>query len=170
MFKEMTTRKKIGLIIMLISIIMLGVYGTYVTFYRLDFSRFSVFFSPTAVFWQGDYQVIINLYKESHESEIGYLLGRVRAAQTSESFPLGEARSLEYNLDGTRRYYDMGRTIFWQRVQNESLVNAGNYWGVTSTVISFYWVDDETVSINGIEVNIYRGMYDFRRDFRRWRR
>jgi len=96
-----------------------------------------------------------------------FIMCTIRAEPGSEFYPFN--RSMSRRVSRPEGTFDIegGRVIFWQRIQSEKL---REIWFESvddlRLLVDIYWIDDETVSINGIALNIYRGMYDFRRHMR----
>jgi len=166
----MTFNQKSLLVFSIICILILFVYSIYVNFYRIGSHDINitqnVFYSNVSQ--HGNYSVDIELFTLLEDNSVKFIKGIVRAEPESEFYPFSDELRVSTGPEGTWAR-EAGRVVFWQRVQleREKSVRFADT-GDVKYLVDIVWVDAETVSINGIVLNIYRGMYDFRRDFRRW--
>ena len=87
---------------------------------------------------------------------------------------LPEGKLIKSSLSPTQRYRvnaylaDGGATTDFAvrcEVVNEHTGKIRNiYWNYHESDAELLWVDDETISINGIILNVITDMYDFRRE------
>lgn len=101
-----------------------------------------------------DRSLVVDVLKEDSDSETCFIMGRVVAL---------EAETVPAKNSYDRQVYSYGksRVIFWQKNDADQLETVVSPEGGLPRVKA-YWLDRETVSINGIEVELKYG-YDDRR-------
>lgn len=86
----------------------------------------------------------ITIYKEDSENDTAYIMADI------------------YKLPDNKK--NQAKTIFWQEVKSDTLKYINKDGTVYDYWVDNFWVDSETVSINGIQLNINRDKYDYRRN------
>ncbi len=101
-----------------------------------------------------DRSLVVDVLKENGDSETCFIMGRVVDLQ---------AKTVPAKNSYDRQIYSYGksRVIFWQKNDVSQLETAASPEGALPRVKA-YWLDEQTVSINGIEVDLKYG-YDDRR-------
>lgn len=89
--------------------------------------------------------VRVDIYKTTENSDIAYIMGTVCTWAKGKG-------------------YIESKTIFWQKVNSNSIKEKTISGTTLDNWIDVTWLDAENVNINGISVNINRG-YDYRRDW-----
>jgi len=135
-------KKRILKIFAIISVVVLclGLIGFYVynNFYRIDRSQFNyIFLSRIVDSPNGKYAISLDILAE--DSQITYIEGNLIAKSQQRDIPSTKVK-----------------TIFWQKVNS---IDIRDNW------VDVSWIDNETVKINNITVNIFKDAYDYRRNW-----
>ena len=149
MDKKSGVKRKVLIAVVIGLIISFGGSFIYNNYFRIDETRFQWGFLSRLVNSPNDeYVVSVSLLRTEEYSDITYIRGVIQ------------------NLNEPNPRMEPGRTVFWQRVETDSI--GVKYVGdiILFNWVEVEWIDERTVEINGITVDINR-RYDFRRDFRR---
>lgn len=136
--------KKIILILTIISIIFIA-YNIYNNYYYIDKTDYK--FSHLAYITKSPdrkQSMTINIYKKNKESNIAYI------------------EAIIYKLPDSKD--NQRKTIFWQEVESDSLKCVDEDGIVDNYCVDNFWINSETVSINGIQLTINKDKYDYRRN------
>lgn len=128
--------------IILVVALCLGLIGFYVynNFYRIDRSQFHyIFLSRIVDSPDGKYDISLEILRTTEDSEITYIEGNLIAKSQQRDIPSTKVK-----------------TIFWQKVNS---IDIKDNW------VDVSWIDNETVKINNITVNIFKDVYDYRRNW-----
>lgn len=128
--------------IILVVALCLGLIGFYVynNFYRIDRSQFHYIFLSRIVDSPNDkYDISLEILRATEDSEITYIEGNLIAKSQQRDIPSTKVK-----------------TIFWQKVNS---IDIKDNW------VDVSWIDNETVKINNITVNIFKDVYDYRRNW-----
>lgn len=137
-------KKRILKIFAIISVVVLclGLIGFYVynNFYRIDRSQFNyIFLSRIVDSPNGKYAISLDILRTAEDSQITYIEGNLIAKSQQRDIPSTKVK-----------------TIFWQKVNS---IDIRDNW------VDVSWIDNETVKINNITVNIFKDAYDYRRNW-----
>lgn len=138
----MKKRKLTIFTIILVVALCLGLIGFYVynNFYRIDRSQFNYIFLSRIVDSPNDkYEISLDILRTTEDSEITYIEGKLIAKSQQRDIPSTKVK-----------------TIFWQKVNS---IDIKDNW------VDVSWIDNETVKINNITVNIFKDAYDYRRNW-----
>ncbi len=141
--------KKIKIVVtstLLLVVIFSIFYFIYNNYYKIDVRPFTyVFTSRIIESPDKQHSVLVQIYKTTEDSGSAYIMGTLGT------------------LDNKKGYTKDSKTIFWQKVNSDSIkektindVSFVNWIEVT-------WLDAQNVNINGISLNI-NNVYDYRRD------
>ncbi|WP_376778008.1 DUF5412 family protein [Tissierella praeacuta] len=124
---------------MIVIVIIFISYSVYNNYYRIDITNYRFSFLTHLIKSPDEnHRMGITIYKENKESDTAYIMAGIHKLPDNEK--------------------DLGKTIFWQEVKSDTLKHMDK-----DGTIYDYWVDSETVSINGIQLNVNRNKYDYRR-------
>lgn len=86
----------------------------------------------------------IDIYKKDKENNTAYIAAYI------------------YELPDNKT--NQAKLIFWQEVESDDLKYINKDGTIYDYWVDNFWVDSETVSINGIQLNINKDKYDYRRN------
>lgn len=140
--KKRTLRIIISVMIVTICLCLVGLY-CYDKYYRIDTSQFHyTFLSRIVESPDGKHQVFITVYKDSENSEVAYIKGNLNLVSSQKDAP---------------------KTIFWQKVNSSDIDNRLINDMLLDNWVDVEWINNDTVKINNITVNIHKDIYDYRR-------
>lgn len=132
-----------SVIIVTLCLCLSGLY-CYNNYYKIDMSQFNyIFLSRIVDSPDGKYQIYISVLKNSENSEFSYIKG---------------------NLYLVSKQGDAPKTIFWQKVNSNDINNKWVNGAWLDNWVDVVWIDKETVRINNITVDIFKDVYDYRRN------
>jgi hypothetical protein len=135
-------KKKKFMFIIIAIVLCIGLIGfsIYDNFYKIDLTQFEYdFLAQIVPSPDAKYTISIDIYRTTEDSEISYISGLLIRESDNVQIP-----------------DTLVKRIFWQKVNSNDIEN--NWIDVT-------WLDNETVNINNITVNIFKDVYDYRRQF-----
>lgn len=133
-----------SVIIVTLCFIIIGFY-CYDNYYKVDISQFHyTFLSRIVDSPDSKYQISISILKSSQNSEDSYIKGDLHLVSNQRDVP---------------------KTIFWQKVNSSDINNKwiNGLW--LDNWVDVVWLDKETVRINNITVDIFKDVYDYRRNW-----
>lgn len=114
-------------------------------YYKIDITPYTYTFLARIVNSDDkQHSVSVTIYKTVEDSDIAYIMGTLGS------------------LDIKKDYSKNVKTIFWQEVSSESIKEKIINDETLANWIEVAWLDSQTVTINGMTVNI-NDIYDYRR-------
>ena len=139
-------KNKIKIVSILAIIIAIGLTSIYFAFFRIDTSELSYDFllrnipSPNE-----QYLLKLKLLKEEERSDKGYIYGRLYESMADENGDI---------------FYVYKRDLYWDLIDidqsNEDATDIER-WSKSD------WIDNQTIIIEGLEIDVNNGSYDYRR-------
>ena len=142
-----TKKAKIVFISILLSAVaFLICYSIYNNYYKIDISPFTyVFTSRIVESPDKQHAVQVQIYKTAKDSDSAYIMGTLGT------------------LDDRKGYTKDSKTIFWQKVNSNSIKKKTINDVTLDNWIEVAWLDEQNINVNGIPLNI-NNVYDYRRD------
>lgn len=121
-------------------------YFIYNNYYKIDVRPFTyVFISRIVESPDKQHSVLVQIYKTTKDSDSAYIMGTLGT------------------LDNRKGYTKDSKTIFWQKVNSDSIKEKTINDVSFENWIKVAWLDAQNVNINGISLNV-NNVYDYRRD------
>lgn len=146
--KKRTLRIVTTIIIVTLCLSLIGFYS-YDKYYKIDISQFNYsFLSRIVDSPDGKYQISISIFKTSENSEDSYIKGDLVLVSKQIDIPSKTTK-----------------TVFWQKVNSSDIKNKWIDDVCLDNWIDVVWLDKGTVKINNITVDIFKDVYDYRRNW-----
>lgn len=114
-------------------------------YYKIDLANYTYsFYSRAVQSPDKKHSISIIIHKTTQDSDTAYIMGILGASDNNGGYTKGT------------------RTIFWQKVNSNSIKDKTINNVLLSNWIDVTWLDLQTVQINGITLNI-NNTYDYRR-------
>lgn len=139
---------KIKIISVIILVVVFSIsYFIYNSYYKIDVSSFSYFLTRLVESPDKQYSVKVDILKNPKENHSAYIMGTLGIRDEGGG-------------------YSIKSIIFWQKVDS-SIIKEKTINGevMYDFLIDADWVNEQTININGIQLNI-NDAYDYRRDRR----
>lgn len=140
--------KKEKITILLICVLMSGFFIgklIYNNYYKIDISPFEyIFLSRIVDSPDENYTIMVEIYKTTEDSDLAYIMGTLGTLETGKE-------------------YTDSKTIFWQKVNSNSIKEKTIDGLTLANWIDVNWLDNQTININEISLDI-NSVYDYRRD------
>jgi|GEM_PF-1611227 len=121
----------------------------YNIYYNIDLSQFNYsFLSRIVDSPDGKFQISISIFKTSEDSEDSYIKGDLISVSKQKDVP---SKTI--------------KTVFWQKVDSSDIKNKwiDDVW--LDNWVDVFWLDEEIVKINNITIEVFRDVYDYRRNW-----